>query len=84
MPNIDCPLSQGAFYLFPNIQKALPAGGWDSDLAFCMELLEKTGLALSPGSAFHLPGHLRIAYVLPMEKLAEAMDLLESFLKNRL
>lgn len=84
MPNIDCPLSQGAFYLFPNIQKALLAGGWDSDLAFCMELLEKTGLALSPGSAFHLPGHLRIAYVLPLEQLAEAMDLLEAFLKNRL
>lgn len=84
MPNINCPLSQGAFYLFPNIQKALLAGGWDSDLAFCMELLEKTGLALSPGSAFHLPGHLRIAYVLPLEQLAEAMDLLEAFLKNRL
>lgn len=84
MPNIDCPLSQGAFYLFPNIQKALLAGGWDSDLTFCMELLEKTGLALSPGSAFHLPGHLRIAYVLPTEKLAEAMDLLEGFLKSRL
>lgn len=83
IPGIECPLSQGAFYLFPNIQKALLTGGWDSDLTFCMELLEKTGLALSPGSAFHLPGHLRIAYVLPMEKLERAMDLLEGFLQAR-
>lgn len=80
MPGLECPLSAGAFYLFPSIKKVLSAGKWDSDLTFCMDLLENAGLALSPGSAFHLPGHLRIAYVLPLPQLKKAMDLLESFL----
>lgn len=80
MPDLQCPLSKGAFYLFPDIKKVLSTGKWDSDLSFCMDLLEKTGVALSPGSAFHLPGHLRIAYVLPLPQLKQAMDLLENFL----
>lgn len=82
IPGLECPLSAGAFYLFPNIKKVLSTGKWNSDLTFCMDLLEKTGLALSPGSAFHLPGHLRIAYVLPLPQLKKAMDLLESFLRD--
>lgn len=82
MPGLECPLSAGAFYLFPSIKKVLSTGKWDSDLTFCMDLLEKTGLALSPGSAFHLPGYLRIAYVLPLDQLEKAMDLLEEFLRD--
>ena len=50
---------------------------------FCMELLRSKGLAISPGTAFRLPGHLRIAYVRPEEELKEAMDLLEAFLLGR-
>lgn len=84
MEGMDCPPGQGAFYLFPNIKRVLSTGKWDSDLEFCMNLLEKTGLALSPGSAFHLPGHLRIAYVLPLLQLKKAMDLLEGFLKGEM
>lgn len=82
MPGMECSLSAGAFYLFPDIKKVLSTGKWDSDLSFCMDLLEKTGLALSPGSAFHLPGHLRIAYVLPLDQLEKAMDLLKGFLRS--
>lgn len=83
MDGLRCEKPQGAFYLFPNIEQALKDGGWEGDIPFCMELLRSKGLAISPGTAFRLPGHLRIAYVRPEEELKEAMDLLEAFLLGR-
>lgn len=83
MDGLRCEKPQGAFYLFPNMEQALKDGGWEGDIPFCMELLRSKGLAVSPGTAFRLPGHLRIAYVRPEEELKEAMDLLEAFLLGR-
>jgi aspartate aminotransferase len=78
MPSISCHVPEGAFYVFPKFD--LP--GWTSvDVA--LEIL-KEGVVCSPGSAFGDAGegHLRFAYTLGMEKIAAAMDIVESVVER--
>lgn len=53
----------------------LPDGRTDS-MAFCMELMEKAGVIVTPGASFgpHGEGYVRFALVLPPEKIKEAVD----------
>lgn len=76
---IDVQLPEGAFYIFPSIKKF----GMTSE-AFATRLMEEGGVGVVPGSAFSSlgEGYLRITYAYAMETLVEAMDRLESFLKN--
>ena len=57
IPGITCLLSQGAFYLFPNISSF----GLTS-LEFCDRLLDSEKVAAVPGSAFGAEGYLRLSY----------------------
>lgn len=75
---LACDLPPGAFYAFPSCHGLLgrrdPSNkhiATDSDLA--LYLLREGGVALVPGSAFELPGHLRISYAASDEMLADAM-----------
>ncbi|CAK9886049.1 MAG: Aspartate aminotransferase [Candidatus Erwinia impunctatus] len=76
---------QGAFYLFVNCQKMLgritPEGvtiATDSELAAW--LLVDARVAVLQGSAFGMPGYLRIAYAVDDEKLALACEQLRASL----
>ena len=53
----------------------LPGKRTDS-MAFCMELMEKAGVIVTPGASFgpHGEGYVRFALVLPPEKIKEAVD----------
>ncbi|EAP76576.1 aspartate aminotransferase [Roseovarius nubinhibens ISM] len=62
MPGVSCLVPDGAFYAFPNIEGAIKAGGFDEDGVFCKALLEAEALALVPGRAFGMPGHLRLSF----------------------
>ncbi|MFU1477043.1 pyridoxal phosphate-dependent aminotransferase [Roseovarius sp. C7] len=62
MPGVSCLVPDGAFYAFPNIEGAIKAGGFEEDGAFCKALLEAEALALVPGRAFGMPGHLRLSF----------------------
>lgn len=65
----DVNLPEGGFYLFPDFsgrRKELKARGIRDGLDLCEMLLEETGVALLPGSAFGRPEHelnARLAYV---------------------
>ena len=52
----------------------LPGGRTDS-MAFCEELMDKAGVVVTPGASFGPSGegHVRMALVLPPEKIAEAV-----------
>ena len=56
IPGIKCLLSQGAFYLFPNISTF-----GLKDVDFCARLLETEKVAAVPGSAFGAEGYLRLS-----------------------
>ena len=75
MANISCLTPPGAFYAFADISKIV-----DDDAAFALQLLEETGLATVPGSAFYAPGHIRLSYAAATSELDAAMDRLDEFL----
>ncbi|MCL4147594.1 UNVERIFIED_CONTAM: hypothetical protein GTU68_061321 [Idotea baltica] len=74
------PHAGGAFYVFPDIQSHWPNSDCD---AFCEAVLEKEGLALVPGSAFGVPGHVRLSYAASMESIDRGLDRLERFIATR-
>lgn len=78
----DCPPGQGAFYLFPRIEDALAATGIADDVAFCEQLLDRTGVALVPGTAFGAPGHLRISFAASLDVLRTAIGRIGDFIRR--
>jgi len=87
MPDVTCPLPQGAFYVFPTVSaffgRVAPDGTTLRDaLQVCEYLLRECNLALVPGEAFGSPTGLRISYATSMELLVEAMDRIERGLAN--
>lgn len=75
MVGISCLTPPGAFYAFADISNIT-----DDDAAFALQLLEGTGLATVPGSAFYAPGHIRLSYAAATSELDAAMDRLDEFL----
>jgi aspartate/methionine/tyrosine aminotransferase len=70
----------GAFYILANARKFT-----DNSLKFAFELLEKTGVGLTPGIDFgrNAEGYLRFSYTSSIENISEAMDRLERYLASR-
>ncbi|MTH33939.1 aminotransferase class I/II-fold pyridoxal phosphate-dependent enzyme [Paracoccus limosus] len=76
-PGIDCPMPEGAFYVYPSIKALIgktSAGGTliADDEAFASALLDETGVAVVFGAAFGLSPHFRISYATSDEVLADA------------
>ncbi len=84
MKGVQCLPAQGTFYLFPNMEGAIAGlNGIDDDIALAQYLLEQTGLAVVPGSAFGAPGYMRLSFATSMDNLEIAMDRLEGLLGKR-
>jgi aspartate aminotransferase len=75
-----CVPADGTFYLFPNVEDALRAKGVASDVELCEQLLESTGVAVVPGSAFGAPGHLRLSFAAARATLDEALTRIRRFM----
>lgn len=75
----SCRMPEGAFYAFFDCSDFLSSGQFSDDTAFGMALLEKTGVALVPGSAFYAPGHLRLSYAADPALLKEACARIRNF-----
>ncbi len=76
-PGIDCPVPQGAFYVYPSIKALIgktSAHGTliADDEAFATALLDETGVAVVFGAAFGLSPHFRISYATSDAVLADA------------
>ena len=83
-PGIDCPVPQGAFYVYPSIAGLIgrtSAGGAriESDEAFANALLDEEGVAVVFGAAFGLSPHFRISYATSDEQLHDAMARIRRF-----
>jgi aspartate aminotransferase len=78
---IHCSKSQGTFYCFANIDEAIKqTQGVENDVEFATYLLTKCGIAVVPGTAFGLPGYMRISFANSKEKLAAAAKRLKEVL----
>lgn len=76
---LTCRMPEGAFYAFFDCSSFLDGTTYKSDADFALALLEATGVALVPGSAFHSEGHLRLSYAADPLILKEAVQRLKVF-----
>ena len=69
------PDAQGTMFVWAKVPQ-----GYASSAEFALELLEKTGVIVVPGSAFgrHGEGYVRMALVLPPDGLREAVAAIEA------
>lgn len=74
------PRPRGAFYALPNLEPYFDERGSEG---FCADLLEAEALATVPGTAFGVPGHVRLSYAVSEERLREALTRFERFLSTR-
>jgi len=76
---LDCFEPKGAFYAFPSVAKS----GMD-DSAFAEALLQEEQVAVVPGSAFGAggDGFVRLCYATAYEKIEEALNRMERFMRR--
>ena len=80
LPGFDCVPASGTFYLFPNVERAMRQKSAATDIELCEQILEATGVALVPGTAFGAPGHLRFSFAASTETLTTALTRLRAFM----
>lgn len=75
---VDCPLPEGAFYVFPSVEgllgRELGGAPVTTSLELCAMLLVHAGVAVVPGEAFGGPGYARLSYALSDKDLARGLD----------
>ena len=79
IPGLSCPKPDGAFYMFPSIEKTGMAS-----LKFCNALLQEQQVAVVPGVAFGADQHIRLSYATSMEMIKKGMDRLDTFVRSYL
>ena len=76
---VECLESDGTFYSFPNVDGLIErVEGVSNDAELAEHLLDKTGVALVPGSAFGLEGHIRLSFATSMENLEKSIERIAS------
>lgn len=80
MKGVRCIPADGTFYLFPDVAETVKRLKLRSDIELSAYLLNKTNVAVVPGSAFGLPGHIRLSCATSNEKLTKAIDRLSTVL----
>ncbi|WP_028487491.1 pyridoxal phosphate-dependent aminotransferase [Thiothrix lacustris] len=78
MEGVECLPADGTFYSFPNVEGMIKRLGLENDAALASYLLDKTGVAVVPGSAFGLEGHIRISFATSMANLENALGRIAS------
>jgi len=74
LPGFSCIEGDGAFYAFPSVKEAMKKAGIESDVEFAEKLLNETGVALVPGSAFGAPGYMRLSFATSLDVLKDAIS----------
>lgn len=78
MSGISCKAGDGTFYAFANAEEAIKKLNQKNDVALAEYLLNESGVAVVPGSAFGAEGYFRLSYATSMEVLQDAMGRLKA------
>ena len=75
----DLPNGKGTMFVWARI----PGGRTDS-MAFCMELMEKAGVIVTPGASFgpHGEGYVRFSYANSLENIQTGLDRISQYLSR--
>ncbi len=81
---IQCPMPEGAFYVYPSVQQALGKKTQSgkviaTDEDFINELLEQEGVAVVHGSAFGQGPNFRVSYAASTKQLTDACEKIQRF-----
>jgi len=82
IPGLKLQAPRGAFYALVDARELCAARGID-DVKICEQLLDRHLLAAVPGSAFAIPGFVRLSYAAAMDQLREAVVRLRAFAEAR-
>jgi aspartate aminotransferase len=82
MPGVRCPKPTGAFYCFPNVSAHYERLGVSGSGEFAERLLDEARVAVVPGEAFGMDGHIRLSFALGMEQMDEGLSRMEQFLSG--
>ncbi|HEM3524941.1 pyridoxal phosphate-dependent aminotransferase [Streptococcus suis] len=82
VPGFEVIKPEGAFYLFPNVKKAMEMKGYTDVTEFTTAILEEVGVALVTGAGFGAPENIRLSYATDMDTLKEAVARLHTFMKK--
>lgn len=74
---IKAGLPDGAFYVWADISQITK-----NDQGFCLELLEKGGVAVIPGTPFGGPGFIRLSFATSTEQIEAGIELLKKFVEK--
>jgi aspartate aminotransferase len=76
---VECLESDGTFYSFPNVTGLIARlDGISNDTELAEHLLSEKGIALVPGSAFGLSGHIRLSFATSMQNLQKSIERIAS------
>jgi aspartate aminotransferase len=78
---IKCVKPNGAFYLFLDISELLSPNGIRTSTEFADRLINESYVVTTGGEAFDAPGFIRVSYANSLERLKEAVDRIETFVK---
>ena len=88
IPGMKTNLPAGAFYFYPDVTyyigKSNGEATINNDNDLCLYLLDKTYVALVPGSAFGTPGYVRLSYATSEENLLDAIERMKKALSKLL
>ncbi|MDP9740351.1 UNVERIFIED_ORG: aspartate aminotransferase [Bacillus sp. B2I3] len=84
IPGVSCIKPQGAFYLFPNVKRAVELTGYRNVEDFTTALLEEAQVAVIPGSGFGAPDNIRLSYATSLELLEAAVERIHSFVNSKM
>lgn len=82
VPGFEVIKPEGAFYLFPNVKKAMEMKGFSDVTDFTTAILEETGVALVTGAGFGAPENIRLSYATDMETLKAAVARLKEYMSK--
>jgi len=75
-----CKETDGTFYVFPSFKEYIQNSELSNDNDLAMKLLNEAKVAVVPGSAFGMNGHVRLSIAVDMESLENAMTRIKSVL----
>ncbi len=70
----------GGFYAFPDVTEAARLRGIDNTRDLALRLLDDVNVAVVPGEAFGMPGHIRLSYALSDERIEAGLDRIAAYL----
>lgn len=77
-----CAHPDGAFYIFPEVDKFFGRGPVRDSQTFADYLLDEARVAVVPGSAFGDDRHVRISYAVELERLQEGIRRIDAALRK--